>query len=118
MVKCVCEVVSEVSGSAMDDALRARVAEWPADLFALTSAILAESGAYRLVVSPPSDCRWPLHKAAQQWANDVEATAQHWITWIYQDPRATTCPIGDQLSDLFALAHMPLRGLEHKDAWE
>lgn len=75
MVKTVGEVVRELSGTAMDQALLTQVGQWPADLFAITSAILAESGAYRLVVSPPANCKWPLDKSPGQWGQTIKDRA-------------------------------------------
>ena len=37
----------------------AMLSHWPPDVFAVTSIILADSGAYRLVICPPEGECWP-----------------------------------------------------------
>jgi hypothetical protein len=37
----------------------AELVRWPPDAFALTSAVLADSGAYRFVVCPTAGRVWP-----------------------------------------------------------
>ena len=52
------EACREIAG---DQAWRMRPA-WPPDIFAFTSALLADSGAYRLLLSPHTDAsehQWP-----------------------------------------------------------
>ncbi|HEY0463872.1 MAG TPA: hypothetical protein VGC79_06670 [Polyangiaceae bacterium] len=56
-----------------------RVVKWPPDVFAVTSTLLGESGAYRLAVSPPSGKRWPPRR---QWNEEVDAQAEAWWRWV------------------------------------
>lgn len=59
-----------------DDALWRNISKWPPDVFAVTSVLLEETGAYRLVVSPPTGCKWPTR---DKWCDQVRITAQEWI---------------------------------------
>ena len=60
--KTIGEAWREIAG---DEAWRLRPA-WPPDVFAFTSAALADSGAYRLLLSPHSDA------SEHQWPPDLE----------------------------------------------
>jgi hypothetical protein len=57
------------------------VIKWPPDVFAVTSVLLSESGAYRLAVSPPPGERWPPRPG---WNDEVAARADEWWRWISQ----------------------------------
>jgi hypothetical protein len=48
---------------------------WPPNVFAGTSILLGESGAYRLVVAPPEGKTWPPDAA---WNSSVEQSALAW----------------------------------------
>jgi hypothetical protein len=56
---------------------------WPPDVFAITATLLAESGAYRFVVSPPPGASWPdpvgLGPPAT-WEETVTALGVEWAT--------------------------------------
>jgi hypothetical protein len=51
------------------------LAEWPPDVFAVTSSILEDSGTYRLIVSPPPECDWPPDPL---WKDSVRETGLQW----------------------------------------
>ena len=65
-----------------------QLCRWPPDAFALTAAVFADSGAYRLVVNPPGGEVWPpsgedrerwtsrLRKEADAWAASASAGEQ------------------------------------------
>lgn len=69
---------------------------WPPDVFAFTATALADSGAYRCVVSPPAGCVWPpeagayaswdaaLSEAAVDWAGGVSQAEAHIPPWVRQ----------------------------------
>jgi len=52
--------------------------EWPPDIFALTSLILNNTGAYRHVASPPPGEQWP----KGQWPEEARDLANKWRNWI------------------------------------
>jgi hypothetical protein len=51
--------------------------KWPPDVFAITSILLEETGAYRLIVSPPTGAVWP---GTDGWAEQVREIASRWIS--------------------------------------
>jgi hypothetical protein len=53
----------------------AQATKWPPDIFALTSVLLEESGAYCAAVSPPDEKKWP---PRETWNKDVKARAKEW----------------------------------------
>src|SRR5260221_1404388 len=57
------------------------VFQWPPDVFAVTSAILRRTGAYRYVVSPPDAATWPpaIGAGDRGWTTPVGAIAKDWI---------------------------------------
>jgi hypothetical protein len=52
---------------------------WPPDLFAITSLILRESGAYRLAASPPRRCKLPTNR---DWKDRIAQNAEQWRKWL------------------------------------
>lgn len=67
----------------------AKFKRWPPNVFALTSAILQQSGAYPLVVSPPDRKRWP----PATWTRRVVRAGQQWRSaWT---PRGLLDPPAD-----------------------
>lgn len=71
-------LVEEITGRKLDAKLLGQLASWPPDLFAITAAILHESGAYRRVVSPPGDEVWPHTK---RWQTEIRKQSAKWVTW-------------------------------------
>jgi len=86
MRKTIADVRDEIApGWAWEDLVR-----WPPDVFAITSTTLAESGAYRLVVSPPPNEAWPPDPPPQlqsdatsglSWPELVNQWAQEWADY-------------------------------------
>ena len=70
-MRTVGDLVAEISGQELNDALLQRIGRWPPDVFALCASLLAESGAYRSLVSPPSGSQWPT-TASDRWTEMVE----------------------------------------------
>lgn len=58
-----------------------KLVEWPPDVFAVTSVLLAESGAYRLAVSPPREdfLQWG---NGGGWLERVTKETAEWHSWI------------------------------------
>ena len=56
---------------------------WPPDGFAFSSTVLSESGAYRLIVSPPRGKRWPPpdEVGGERWEEAVHDWAGEWASW-------------------------------------
>jgi hypothetical protein len=48
---------------------------WPPDIFAITGVLLAQSGAFRLTISPPDGKEWPPRKS---WASEIRALGDEW----------------------------------------
>ncbi len=55
------------------------LAKWPPDVFALTSCLLEDTGAYRFVVDPPDGKAWP---PRQSWHDDLILAADEWRNWV------------------------------------
>lgn len=77
---------------------------WPPDVFALTSVLLAESGAYRLAASPPHDAFEPCADR-EGWLRRVGDACGEWRAWIAASfhPRMPT-----RLSDIGDAMHAAL----------
>lgn len=88
-------------------------ARWPPNVFALTSVLLGESGAYRMAVSPPGAHAWP---PAPSWSRRIRRTGKAWRAWAVLDqpmpPRVAEC--GQVLGEALPLA---LRALEDPACW-
>ncbi len=86
---------------------------WPPDVFALTSTLLGESGAYRLAVSPPRTEHWPPRKG---WTEEVRGRAWEWSDWVAagcnSEPPGFLVELGNRL---LAVLEMPL--LKIPDDW-
>jgi hypothetical protein len=55
--------------------------DWPADIFALTEAILRRSEVYRFVLSPPAGAAWP-PTHIPNWSEKVEEAGRQWGVWV------------------------------------
>jgi hypothetical protein len=71
------EWMIEVSGLSKVDEVIESAGRWPPNLFALTSTLLAESGAYRRVVSPPTMKKWP-PSGGRAWEASIRDRANAW----------------------------------------
>jgi hypothetical protein len=91
---------------------------WPPDAFALTSAVLADSGAYRFVVCPPSGRFWPPKGGEGGWQERVRREGAAWATSADsgggEPPRAIR-----QLGEVLAAAEQTeLEALQTEAGWE
>jgi hypothetical protein len=91
---------------------------WPPDAFALTSAALGDSGAYRFVVCPPGDRVWPPVGGEGGWQELIHREAAVWAASAMSRggelPR-TIVRLGEQLA---AAGETELSMLEEEAGWE
>jgi hypothetical protein len=91
---------------------------WPPDVFALTSAALGDSGAYRFVVCPPGGRVWPPVGGESGWQERVRREAAVWATSTGSgggEPPQTI----RRLCELLAAAQdTELSELEEEAGWE
>lgn len=117
MPRTVGEVIQDVAGRVPT---ADELAAWPPDLFAITSAILAESGAYRAVVSPPGECVWPVADP-DAWAIAIETFRDEWIEWCEDSLSGNTIPgvspILAAVQALFLLRTLDLSLLAEEAHW-
>ena len=72
------DLLRELTGNDPDSAaFWEGLVQVPPDVFAITSTILAESGAYRLAVSPPLGS-WPVCNERQAWNEGILRLAREW----------------------------------------
>jgi hypothetical protein len=80
---------SKLNSKTIDDQLKefsvtgAEFFRWAPDAFAVTSKLLQESGAYRLVIDPHDDERWP-SKPFENWTDEINELGEHWKGWFCQ----------------------------------
>jgi hypothetical protein len=79
---------------------------WPPNLFALTSIILGDSGAYRLVVAPPSGRQWP---PVSEWGAFVDAVNKRWVPRVTANPPGAPFAIRSILSFVLSFGETALR---------
>lgn len=84
----------EVRGRIVRSSWWRKLTGWPPDVFAATSLLLGDSGAYRLAVSPPRAQRWP---SREGWNVDIEARANTWWKWVAGGCKGTYPPFLGQL---------------------
>lgn len=101
-----------------------RLIEWPPDVIAVVSALLAESGAYRVVVSPPQGESWPPAQppAGADWETDVQALGQRWAAWV-QAPLGSGRPARPHILRQIAgrlrqRMNVPLNELSQRGNWQ
>jgi hypothetical protein len=93
------------------------VLDWPPDLFALTELILDNSQAYRFVLSPPGDARWPPDRYAN-WAQAVEEAGRVWSSWVENPHRAALPDLLTQEWGIFReQVGVPLEDLAEGHDW-
>ena len=95
----------------------ADLCHWPADTFAFTATVLADSGAYRCVVSPPSGRTWPPEGGAAGWEDGLRRDAAAWAdAAVSVDPQLPRLLL--RLQDaLMAAAGAPLDELDRPGGW-
>lgn len=93
---------------------------WPPDTFALTSVLLGDSGAYRFVICPPADERWPPPDAeGGGWYELVRRGAAEWAGAITSgtlpEPPAV---VGRYGSAIESAEDLPLAAFDEPGAWD
>lgn len=102
--------------AASTEALWAEPSRWPPDAFAITSVLLEETGAYRLIVSPPEGASWP---GRDDWIEWVRRLAADWVQSI-EDHTPPPDEVVDFHGDLQSLLGWPLSRFDELEArdWE
>ncbi len=96
---------------------------WPPDAFAFTSAALGDSGAYRLVVSPPAGHGWPPSTATgASWETELREEGRAWAACAAAntplDGEPALASLRRLRDALTASAAVPLAELERPERWE
>ena len=95
----------------------AELLRWPPDAFAVTSAALADSGAYRFVVCPTAGRLWPPVGGEGGWQERMRREGVAWAATAGvsgSEPR----PIRRLGEFLAAAEKTPLAALEQESGWE
>jgi PAS domain-containing protein len=94
---------------------------WPPDGFAFSSTVLSESGAYRLIVSPPRGKRWPPpdEVGGERWEEAVHDWAGEWASWAVVRGRGVRRPsaLSRLASMVHAARHVQLANLDEPRNW-
>src|SRR5215510_14548585 len=90
--------------------LRADLLDWPPDLFALTSLVLQQSGAYRFALSPPLGRQWP-PGSRSEWSTTVEAAGRAWSGVVDAPTEPVPQLLVDMIEIVVAAAMTPLEEL-------
>jgi hypothetical protein len=103
------------------------LSRWPPDVFAATSVILGDSGAYRSLVNPPPELSWPPSNAApdgEVWETWVRRSGQDWATWAAGALRSVDpgsgppAPVRGIVRAIDAAANTPLSELDTARYWD
>ena len=90
--------------------------QWPPDLFAFTDVVLGRSEAFRFVLSPPRDVRWPPDHRAP-WSDAVAVAAGAWSAWVTDRRGDLPELIAEDWDVLIAGVEIPLERLAQGDEW-
>lgn len=96
----------------------AQLLSWPPDAFAVTSATLADCGAYRFVVCPPAGRYWPPTGGEGGWQERVRREGAVWATSAGSnggEPPNTIRGLGEFLA---SAERTELAALETESGWE
>lgn len=99
------------------------LSRWPPDVFAYTSTVLADSGAYRCVINPPPGNVWPPNEPdGTSWETGLRADAGSWAAWAADGAPPRAEPADNRLrrlrDTLAASLSVPLTELERGDRWQ
>lgn len=103
------------------------LSQWPPDVFAATSVILGDSGAYRSLVDPPPELSWPPSDAApngEDWQTWVRRCGLEWATWAADAPRSDgpgagpPAEVAGVVRTIDAAANTPLTELDAPRYWD
>ena len=91
---------------------------WPPDVFAFTSSVLADSGAYRCVVNPPPGGTWPPGQdGASTWEARLRADAAAWAEAAGDDAGRLTDAVAGLAASMGRALDLPLASLELPASW-
>ena len=90
--------------------------EWPADLFALTDAILARSEVYRFILSPPRGVKWPPAHFSN-WSDAVGEASQQWSVWVENRQGSIPDLLAEEWRVFRERAEVPLEELAEGHVW-
>jgi hypothetical protein len=100
---------------------------WPPDVFAVTSVILADSGAYRLVICPPEGMSWPPSDSTSggsSWGAFARSHGEEWAASVAPavgSAEGMGPELPETVSRLSAVldgaAQVPLSALDDADRW-
>ena len=104
------------------------LSSWPPDVFAATSTILGDSGAYRSVVCPPEGRSWPPSAdvtGGSAWETSVPRLGREWAAWVTArsaaesdarpDPPEIVARLG---SILDGAGRAPVMDLDDSEHWQ
>jgi hypothetical protein len=91
--------------------------EWPADLFALTEVLLARSGIYRFVLSPPAGVEWPPSRLPD-WSTAVEEAGRQWNAWIEHGQGSPPALLVEEWRAFRECADKPFEKLAEGNDWQ
>ena len=89
---------------------------WPPDVFALTEVILQRSEAFRFVLSPPADVRWPPARLAH-WSDAVIDAGREWSGWVADQHGDVPQLLAEEWGVLVDGAEIPLEHLAQGREW-
>ena len=96
----------------------AELLRWPPDAFALTSATLADSGAYRFVICPTAGRVWPPSGGEGGWQERARRVGAAWAATT-EAPGSEPPAMVRELGELLAMAETTELGLlEQQAGWE
>jgi hypothetical protein len=92
---------------------------WPPDVFATAGTVLHESGAYRLVVSPPAGFAWPPPISGGEWTEVVRQRGRAWAASVAPGQAHGPRPkeVGQLVAELDRNRNLPLSQLATPACW-
>ena len=93
--------------AAADAPITDALLQWPADLFALSSVLLAEAQAFRFALSPPTGREWPPPEPAS-WSDAVERAAHEWRRWVEEPVGSAPVLVAEEYEVLLEGVETPL----------
>ena len=99
--------VSAVWRAVADAPITDALLQWPADLFAVASVLLAEAQAFRFALSPPTGQQWPPDEPAS-WSDAVERAAHEWRRWVEEPVGSAPVLVAEEYEVLLEGVETPL----------
>jgi len=110
------QTVGSVWRAAADAPITDALLQWPADLFALSSVLLAEAQAFRFALSPPTGREWPPPEPAN-WSDAVERAAHEWTRWLEEPIGPAPALVAEELEALLDGVDTPLDEVTQGRDW-